>query len=48
MRLANHVEYRPCGAAMDRYLNDPHQTPEEELETGIRFPVERVLSESQG
>ena len=46
--LAEHVEYRPCGAAMDRYLNDPHQTPEEELETGILFPVERVLSEGQG
>ena len=40
--LAEHVEYRSCAAAMDRYLNDPHQTPEEELETGVLFPVERV------
>ena len=40
--LAEHVEYRPCAAAMDRYLNDPHQTPTEDLETGVLFPVERV------
>ena len=40
--LAEHVEYRPCGAAMDRYLNDPHQTAEEDLETGVLFPVEKV------
>ena len=40
--LAEHVEYRPCAAAMDRYLNDPHQTAEEDLETGVLFPVERV------
>lgn len=40
--LADHVEYRPCAAAMDRYLNDPHQTPAEDLETGVLFPVERV------
>ena len=40
--LAEHVEYRPCAAAMDRYLNDPHQTPAEDLETGVLFPVERV------
>lgn len=45
--LAEHVEYRPCAAAMDRYLNDPHETPEEALETGVLFPVERVLPESQ-
>ena len=43
--LAEHVEYRPCAAAMDRYLNDPHQTAEEELETGVLFPVERVYSQ---
>lgn len=42
--LAEHVEYRPCAAAMDRYLNDPHQTAEEDLETGVLFPVERVLN----
>lgn len=40
--LAEHTEYRPCAAAMDRYLNDPHQTPEDQLETGVLFPVERV------
>ena len=40
--LAEHVEYRPCAPAMDRYLNDPHGTPEEELETGVLFPVERA------
>ena len=40
--LAEHVEYRPCAPAMDRYLNDPHQTPADELETGVLFPVERV------
>lgn len=40
--LAEHVEYRPCAPAMDRYLNDPHQTPTEHLETGVLFPVERV------
>ena len=42
--LAEHVEYRPCAAAMDRYLNDPHQTAEEDLETGVLFPVERVTN----
>ena len=41
--LAEHVEYRPCAAAMDRYLNDPDQTAEEERETGVLFPVNRVL-----
>lgn len=45
--LAAHTEYRPCAAAMDRYLNDPHQTPEAELETGVLFPIERV-QESAG
>ena len=40
--LAEHTEYRPCGPAMDRYLNDPHQTPPGDLETGVLFPVERV------
>ena len=40
--LAEHTEYRPCAPAMDRYLNDPHQTPPEALETGVLFPVERV------
>lgn len=40
--MAAHPEYRICGPAIDRYLNDPDTTPPEELETGILFPVERV------
>ena len=40
--LAEHTEYRPCGPAMDRYLNEPHGTPPGDLETGVLFPVERV------
>lgn len=40
--LAEHLEYQPCAPAMDRYLNDPHQTAEEDLETGVLFPVKRV------
>lgn len=40
--MAQHPEYRICGPAIDRYLNDPDTTPPEELETGILFPVERV------
>lgn len=40
--LAEHTEYRVCGPAMDRYLNDPHATPPDQLETGVLFPVERV------
>jgi len=40
--LAEHTEYRPCAPAMDRYLNDPHHTPPEALETGVLFPIERV------
>lgn len=40
--LAEHTEYRPCGPAMDRYLNDPHETPPDALRTGVLFPVERV------
>ena len=40
--LAEHTEYRPCAPAMDRYLNDPHQTDPEALETGVLFPIERV------
>lgn len=42
--LAEHTEYRPCAPAMDRYLNDPHQTAEADLETGVLFPVERTAS----
>lgn len=40
--LGEHTEYRVCGPAMDRYLNDPHHTPPGQLETGVLFPVERV------
>lgn len=40
--MAQHPEYRICGPAIDRYLNDPDTTPPEELETGILFPVEKV------
>ena len=40
--LAGHTEYRICGPAIDRYLNDPDNTPPDQLETGVLFPVERV------
>ena len=41
--LAEHPEYRVCGPAMDRYMNDPHAVSSaEELRTGVLFPVERV------
>lgn len=40
--LGEHTEYRVCGPAMDRYLNDPHDTPAGQLETGVLFPVEKV------
>jgi len=40
--LAEHTEYRMCGPAIDRYLNDPDSTPPDRLETGVLFPVERV------
>lgn len=40
--LAQHPEYRIVAPPMDRYLNDPHQVPPEQLETGILFPVEKV------
>ncbi len=39
--LGEHTEYRVCGPAMDRYLNDPHDTPADQLETGVLFPVEK-------
>ena len=39
--LGEHTEYRACGPAMDRYLNDPHDTPAGQLETGVLFPVEK-------
>ncbi len=40
--MAQHPEYRICGPAIDRYLNDPDITPPDELETGILFPVEKI------
>lgn len=40
--MAQHPEYRICGPAIDRYLNDPDTTPPEALETGVLFPVERI------
>ena len=40
--MAQHPEYRICGPAIDRYMNDPDLTPPEKLSTGVLFPVERV------
>lgn len=40
--MAAHPEYRICGPAIDRYLNDPDTTPPEELATGVLFPVEMI------
>lgn len=40
--LGEHTEYRMCGPAIDRYLNDPDSTPPDQLETGVLFPVEKV------
>ena len=40
--MAQHPEYRICGPAMDRYLNDPDLTNPEELCTGVLFPVEKI------
>ena len=40
--MAQHPQYRICGPAIDRYLNDPATTPPEELATGILFPVEKI------
>lgn len=40
--LAEHTEYRMCGPAMDRYFGDPDNTPPNQLQTGVLFPVERV------
>ena len=40
--MATHPDYRICGPAIDRYLNDPDNTPPEELATGVLFPVEKV------
>lgn len=40
--LGDHTEYRMCGPAMDRYFGDPDNTPPDQLETGVLFPVEKV------
>ena len=40
--MAKHPEYRICGPAIDRYMNDPDIMPPDELATGILFPVEKV------
>ena len=40
--LGEHTEYRVCGPAMDRYFGDPDNTPPDQLETGVLFPVEKV------
>lgn len=40
--MAQHPEYRICGPAIDRYLNDPETTPPEALTTGVLFPVEKI------
>lgn len=40
--MAQHPEYRICGPAIDRYLNDPDSTPPEELAMGVLFPVEKI------
>lgn len=40
--LAEHTEYRLCGPAMDRYFGDPDNTPPDQLETGVLFPVEKA------
>ena len=41
-RFPQHTEYRMCGPAMDRYFGDPDNTPPDQLETGVLFPVEKV------
>ena len=40
--LGEHTEYRMCGPAMDRYFGDPDNTPPNQLETGVLFPIEKV------
>ncbi|NCE63220.1 MerR family transcriptional regulator [Pseudoflavonifractor sp. 524-17] len=41
--LAEHPEYRICGPAMDRYLNDPALVSSpDELETMVLFPVTKA------
>ena len=40
--LGEHTEYQMCGPAMDRYFGDPDNTPPDQLETGVLFPVKRI------
>lgn len=40
--LAQHTEYRICGPAMDRYFGAPDNTPPDQLETGVLFPIEHI------
>ena len=40
--LGEHTEYQICGPAMDRYFGDPDNTPADQLETGVLFPVKKV------
>ena len=40
--MGEHPEYHLCGPVVDRYLNDPHETPPDQLLTGVLFPVERI------
>ncbi len=40
--LGAHTEYRICAPAIERYLNDPHNTTPDQLATGVMFPVDRV------
>ena len=40
--LGEHTEYQICGPAMDRYFGDPDNTPPDQLETGVLFPVKKV------
>lgn len=41
--MAEHPEYRVCGPAVERYLKDEGMVhSDEELETGVMFPVEKA------
>lgn len=40
--LGEHTGYQICGPAMDRYFGDPDNTPPDQLETGVLFPVKKI------
>lgn len=42
--LGEYTEYRMCGPAIDRYFGDPDNTPPDQLETGVLFPVEKATA----